>query len=251
MPPGVVLRLAGADVGGVGAKSHVYEWLTPEKVLSEDDRARAASYLAGQARFDLAVWVGYRFRPGGSIDHELKLRLRGRRPSRRDLLALFWGVAHEIGVHAYIGIPTRAEMEQIRCVGDLVWARTGPAPAYADPLDFRSTSEQIKVPSALREAIRREMERFPAVSRVGVSQSKLWKSGELFKDNIGFGIECDHRAALGRGPVGAISDLLNSPLGDHLRELLGGPRTGFGITMGTYPADARPAIVYQRASAAR
>lgn len=231
----------------MSAKLQVYEWLAPENAFPEDDHARAVSYLEGQARFDLAVWVGYRFRPGGGVDHELKLRLRGRRPSRHELSALFWGVSHEIGVHAYIGIPTHAEMQEIRRVGEFVWERTGPAPEYADPLDFRSTSEQVKVPSALREAIRDAMEAFPVVSRVGVSQSKLWKSGELFKDGISFGVDCDGpTAGLGKGTVGAISDLLGSPLGEHLRELMSGPRTGFGVTMDKYPADARPATVYER-----
>ena len=231
----------------MGAKLRVYEWLAPENAFSDDQQAKAVSYLEGQARFDLAVWVGYRFRPGGMVDHELKLRLRGRRPSRRELSALFWGVSHEIGVHAYIGIPTLAEMQQIRRVGQIVWERTGPAPEYADPLDFRSTSEQIKVPSALRNAIQDAMEGFPVVRYVGVSQSRLWKSGQLFKDGINFGVECDGpTAGLGKGPVGTISDLVTSPLGEHLRELMTGPRTGFGVTMGKYPADARPALVYER-----
>jgi hypothetical protein len=234
----------------VGARWRVYEWLPPERPLSEDDRARAAAYLAQQARFDLAVWVGYRFRPGGAVDHELKLRLRGRRPGRRDLSALFWGVCHEIGVDAYIGIPTRAEMEAIRRVGDCVWERTGPAPEYADPLDFSSTSEPIKLPSALLEAIRDAMKAFPVVRRVGVSQSKLWKSGAIFKDGINFGVECDGpTAGLGKGPVGTISDLLSSPLSAHLRELMSGPRTGFGVTLGKYPDHSRPQIVYERVDA--
>jgi hypothetical protein len=128
--PRVVPVTDGADVSGVSAKRRVYEWLAPEKTLSEDDHARAVSYLEGQGRFDLAVWVGYRFRSGGTVDHELQLRLRGRRPNRRDLLALFWGVSHEVGLHAYIAIPTRAEMESIRGVGEFVWERTGPAPEY-------------------------------------------------------------------------------------------------------------------------
>jgi hypothetical protein len=231
----------------VSAKLQVYEWLPPESTFSPDDHARAVSYLEAQARFDLAVWVGYRFRPGGAMDHELKLRLRGRRPSRQEISALFWGVTHEIGIRGYVGIPTRAEMEQIRRVGEFVWERTGPAPEHADPLDFRSTSEQIMVPSALRDAIRAAMEAFPVVSRVGVSQSRLWKSGELFKDGINFGVECDGpTAGLGKGPVGAISDLLSSALGEHLRELMAGPRTGFGVTLGKYPSDARPATVYER-----
>lgn len=232
---------------GVNAKLRVYEWLAPEEAFSEDDHARAVSYLERQARFDLAVWVGYRFRPGGGVDHELKLRLRGRRPSRHELSALFWGVSNEIGVRGYIGIPTRPEMRQIRGAGEFVWERSGPPPDNADPLDFRSTSEQIKVPSALREAIRVAMEVFPVVRYVGVSQSKLWKSGELFKDSINFGVECDGpTAGLGKGPVGTISDLVTSPLGEHLSELMSGPRTGFGVTMGKYPPDARPATVYER-----
>lgn len=236
----------------MSAKLRVYEWLPPEEPFSEDQHAKAVSYLEAQARFDLAVWVGYRFRPGGMVDHELKLCLRGPRPNHSDLSALFWGVSHEIGVHAYIGIPTRAEMQQIRSVGELVWERAGPAPEYADPLDFRSTSEQVKVPSALREAIREAMEPFPVVRKVGVLQSRLWKSGELFKDEISFGVDCDGpTAGLGKGPVGAISDLLTSPLGEHLRELMSGPRTGFGVSMGGYSPDARPATVYERRNGQR
>jgi hypothetical protein len=94
------------------------------------------------------------------------------------------------------------------------------------------------------------MKVFPVVRRVGVSQSKLWKSGAIFKDGINFGVECDGpTAGLGKGPVGTISVLLSSPLSAHLRELMSGPRTGFGVTLGKYPDDSRPQIVYERVDA--
>ena len=139
-------------------------------------------------------------------------------------------------------------MEQVRRVGEFVWERIGTVPADADPLDFRSLSEPVTVPTALRDAIREAMKALPVVRRVGVSHSKLLKSGEVFNDRISFGIECDGpTAGLGKeGPVGVIGDLLKSPMGEHLRELLSGPRRGLGVTMGTYPPHARPAIVYQR-----
>jgi hypothetical protein len=238
----------------VSARRRVYEWVAPEEPFPEDDHAKAVSYLDRQARFDLAVWVGYRFRADGRADHELKLRVGGRRPGRRELSALFWGVSYELSVAAYIGIPTRAEMDEARRVGEIVWERTGPPPAEADPLDFRSTSEQITVSPALRQAIREAMEAFPVVRYVGVRRSKLWKSGEIFQDGINFGVLRDDPTAppagLGRGPVGAISDLLEGPLGDHLRELMSGPRTGLGVSMGTYPPGDRPVMVYERTTVA-
>jgi hypothetical protein len=46
------------------------EWLPPAEPLAGDDRAKAVAYLDRKARADLEVWVGYRMRAGGGVDHE-------------------------------------------------------------------------------------------------------------------------------------------------------------------------------------
>lgn len=84
----------------------VREWVPPVERLLDDDRAKAIAFLDRQGRFDLAVWVGYRWRRGQVADHELMLRLRGRRPGRQELQVLLWGVTSELPTDCYVGFPT-------------------------------------------------------------------------------------------------------------------------------------------------
>jgi hypothetical protein len=114
----------------------VSEWLAPAGPLPYDDRAKVVEYLDQQRRADLAVWVGYRLRTGGTVDHELMIRLRGRRLGRAQLRALFWGLTQDMPTQCYVGFPTHPEMRQARRAGELIWERTGPAPDRADRWTF-------------------------------------------------------------------------------------------------------------------
>jgi hypothetical protein len=217
----------------------VYEWLSPTEPLSDDDRAKAVAFLERQARFDLAVWVGYRFRPGGSVDHELMLRSRGRTPGSRGRRTLFWGVTYELPTQCYVGFPTRAEMRQVRRVGEFVWERTGPPSERADPLFYRLTSEPLEAAPAIRDEIREAMEAFTAVSRVHIKRSKLWKSEKLLHEKVNVTVECEGgTSGLGSGPVGALTDLLR----DHYLGL----GQGFGVALGQIPSNVPAAIAYTR-----
>jgi hypothetical protein len=190
-----------------------YEWLPPAEPLDDDDRVKAVAFLEGQARFELAVWVGYRTGPGHNADHELKLRLRGNRPGRDGLRTLFWGVSYSLGTRCYVGVPTHAEMRKIRRAGELTWERREPPPEGADPLDFRLSREPVELPGALRQQIKAAMEAFPEVHRVRIARTKMWKSDELFRENVVAAVECDGRTTGPGDPVGALAEILRSEFG--------------------------------------
>jgi hypothetical protein len=213
------------------------EWLPPAEPLAGDDRAKAVAYFDRQGRADLAVWVGYRMRAGGCVDHELMIRLRGRRPGSVELRALFWGVTYDLPTRCYVGFPTHAEMRQARRVGELIWERTGQAPAGANPLEFRFDYERVELPADLRAAIDEIGREFPVVHCIRLTRAKLLKSGQLFRESVNVGVECDgETVGIGKGPVGALTDLLAPHLGN------------MNVGMGPLPADAKATTVYQRST---
>lgn len=215
------------------------EWLPPADPFPSDDHVRAVAYCEGQRRFDAAVWAGYRHRVGGRIDHELVLRLVDPPPEASRRRALFWGVSHEVGVRAYIGIPTREQMSGALKVGEILWERTGPAPADADPLDFDLVHSPVDVPAQLVAAIGDVGRAFPVVSQIRLGLVTLLKSREISRQTISVGVECDDSpSGLGKGPVGALSDIVAPFFRD---------RYAISVAMGSPPDDGpRTPVVYAR-----
>jgi hypothetical protein len=215
----------------------VYEWLAPAEPLADEDCARAVEYLDQQGRADLAVWVGYRLRAGGGVDHELVIRLRGRRPGSAERRALFWGVTLDLPTRCYVGFPTHAEMREARRVGERIWERTGPTPGGLDPLEFRLDYEPVELPADLRASIDQVGRECAAVRRIRLTRSKLLKSGRPVHESVNVSVACDGKTAgLGKGPVGALSDLLCP----HFASL--------SIGMGEFPTEAKTTTVYVRSS---
>jgi hypothetical protein len=187
------------------------EWLPPAKPFEDDDRGKTIAYLDAQSRIDLAVWAGYRHRAGGSVDHELVMRLVPPRPTKSRLRDLFWGVSYGLAVHAYVGFPTRPQMRGAREVGDVVWERSGAPPPGADPLDFRIVEEPVELTRDVRAAIRQIGKLVPVVCRIRVGLSTLLKSGAVMRQSVQGRVECEgDTEGIGSGPVGALADVLRT-----------------------------------------
>jgi hypothetical protein len=72
------------------------------------------------------------------------------------------------------------------------------------------------------------MEDYPVVRRVQIGRSKLWKSSALLRQNVNATVECDgSTAGLGKGPVGALTDVLR------------GQFRQFGVTLVKKPTPVR------------
>jgi hypothetical protein len=128
-------------------------------------------------------------------------------------------------------------MREVRRVGELIWERPGPPREAADPLDYSLSSERVELLPSLRDQIRAAMEVYPVVRRVQIRRSKLWKSGQLLRQNVTATVECDgSTAGLGKGPVGALADVLRG----HFRE--------FGATLVEKPTPVRgpSTVAYNR-----
>jgi hypothetical protein len=215
------------------------EWLAPVDALPDEDRVAAVSYLEGQCRIDLALWVGYRFGPKGSVDHELVLRLRGPRPGRVGVAALSAGVGRELPTRCYVGFPTRATLREARPVAELVWERRGAAAEGADPLDFRLVFAPVDTSPDLRAAVAAAAAEVPVVRRVRRARSTLLKSGRNVQQSVQAMIEYDEPWTDLGNVVGTVSDLLRP----HFV-------TDFGVTAGTWPYRVSTTTIYSRRSRA-
>jgi hypothetical protein len=154
---------------------------------------------------DLVVWCAYWTEAG--VYHGLVLRMRGRRPGLRQLLAMRGGIDSEIGVGCHI--PTHREVAEARKVGEVVWQRHGPAPDGADPLDFEFLIEAIEVPELVREAVAQAAAAFPDVWRVRISRTTLLKSGTPLRTGL-HGLVLTDGAGRAGNLVAAVSDAMKA-----------------------------------------
>jgi hypothetical protein len=155
--------------------------------MDPEDLSKVLSFLDGQSRVDLAVWVGIQF--STHVQHQVACRLVGRRPAPPELNALYFGLLYDVSTHCYLEFPTRQKMRQIESVGETIW--NGPPAADGDPLDYRYEYEKVDLREDVLRGVVEVGKAHPTFKAIHIVRSILLKSDAVVHDAITVSVERD------------------------------------------------------------
>ena len=149
------------------------------------------SFLDGQSRIELAVWVRHeQSRPDGSMyDHHLVLGVADEDWSTGDMRALEDGMelpGLDIRDPTWLDIYPVSEVEALRSFGTVLWEQTA---AGADPLDYRFTYEPFEPEPSAGERFAMLLAETPEINRVGATVEHLWKGDEVLGETVRLFVE--------------------------------------------------------------
>jgi hypothetical protein len=173
-------------------------------------------WLDGQSRFKTAVWVRHEQQgvDGPAYDHHLVLAVEDEDWATRDLRALEDGMrlpTFDTREPTWIDIFPVSELDAIRSFGTVLWEQASPGD---DPLDFRFTFEPFEPDPAAIERFAAAVAALPAVRRVGIDVSRLWKGDEEVESQVRVQVEAPFEANVLEAVVGAARE---SVLAGHPR----------------------------------
>jgi hypothetical protein len=155
----------------------------PTFELPPENVGEIRTFLDGQSRFKLALWVRHEQSgvDGPLYDHHLVLAVDDEDWATGDMRALDEGMrlpALNTKEPTWIDIYPISELDGLRSFGAVLWEQGSPG---ADPLDYRLTFEPFRPdPEALEQFLAR-LAALSAVRRVGAGVSRLWKGDEEIK----------------------------------------------------------------------
>jgi hypothetical protein len=202
----------------------------PTWELPAERVAEIRSFLDGQSRIRVAVWVRHRLATAEPLyDHHLVLGVSDEDWATGDLRALEEGAElPALGSGTWLDIYPQSEVDALRDFATVVWEQTAPG---ADPLDYRFTHEPFAPDAAAAERFAALLSAEPAVRRVGALVERLWKGDRFVREKVQLTVE---------GAPGA--DVL-SIAADAARATVIAGVPASGATLGTPPAEAT--ILYE------
>ena len=178
----------------------------PTVDLPADNVEQIRTFLDGQSRLKLAVWVRHEQQgvDGPLYDHHLVLGVDDEDWETGDMRALDAGM--RVPLHTteptWIDIAPRSEVEPLRSFGMILWEQTSPGP---DPLDYRFTREPVSVPAKARETFRSLLRAVaPEVVRVTVTRSRLWKGETEVEVDTSLCVACYFDRISPPGPLAVV-----------------------------------------------
>ena len=153
-------------------------------------------WLDGQSRFKAAVWVRHEQQgvDGPLYDHHLVLAVDDEDWATGDMRALEDGMRPprlDTREPTWIDIFPVSELDAIRSFGAVLWEQASPGD---DPLDFRFTFEAFEPELGAIERFADAVAALPAVRRVGIDLSRLWKGDEEVESQVRVQVEAPWEA---------------------------------------------------------
>jgi hypothetical protein len=148
----------------------------PRETIAAEELHRIRSYLDGQSRIDLAVWVMHEHQgaEGPLFDHHLMLGIPDDDYETGDPGALELGI--ELPQPGWLDVFPLSEVEELRTFGTVVWER-GDQPRTGDPLDFRLGWEPLEVEPDVADAFTKLVRSVDNVLRIDGTLERLSKNG--------------------------------------------------------------------------
>lgn len=176
----------------------------PTFELPTDNVEKIRTFLDGQSRFKLAMWVRHEQRgaAGPLYDHHLVLAVDDDDWATGDMRALEDGMrlpALDTAEKTWIDIYPVSEVAALRSFGTVVWEQTLPGD---DPLDYRFTRHAVEVPAeALATFGDLVHGKAPEVTRVTATRSRLWKGESEIEESTSLSVFYDLDRLSPRGPL--------------------------------------------------
>jgi hypothetical protein len=167
------------------------------------------SFLDGQSRFRLAVWVRHEQQgvEGPLYDHHLVLGVADEDWATGDMRALDSGLQLPLLVRepTWIDIFPVSEVEGLRSFGAVLWEQRTPG---EDPLDYRFTHDEPILPSAdaLTTFAALVRARAPEVDRVTATRARLWKGESELEDSTDLCVSCYFDSIFPPGPLPIVQE---------------------------------------------
>jgi hypothetical protein len=197
----------------------------PTWELPAERVAEIRSFLDGQSRIRLAVWVRHRLATAEPLyDHHLVLGVSDEDWVTGDMWALEEGAQlPPLGTGTWLDIYPESEVGALRAFGTVLWEQAAAGP---DPLDYRFTHEPFAPDPAAAERFTDLLSADPGIRRVGALVERLWKGDDSIKETVQLTVEAR--------PGSDVLQLVH----DAAREtvVVGVPASG--ATLGSLPAEA-------------
>jgi hypothetical protein len=163
----------------------------PTFELAPESVEEIRSFLDGQSRIELAVWVRHEQRghDGPLYDHHLVLGVDDEDWKTGDMRALEEGMQlPALGTNepTWLDIYPVSEVEPLRSFGTVLWEQTS---AGADPLDYRFTYEPFQPEPSAGERFAMLLAETPEINRVGATVEHLWKGDEVLGETVRLFVE--------------------------------------------------------------
>src|SRR4051812_4799738 len=152
----------------------------PTFELAPESVEEIRSFLDGQSRIELAVWVRHeqRGQEGTLYDHHLVLGLGDEDWTTGDMRALEEGMELprlDTREPTWLDIYPVSEVDALRSFGTVLWEQDA---AGDDPLDYRFTYDPFEPEPSAAERFATLLAQSPGIERVGATVERLWKSDE-------------------------------------------------------------------------
>jgi len=152
----------------------------PQLQLPPEDVRDLASFLDGQSRVKLAVWVRHEQQgvDGPRYDHHLVLGVDDEDYASGDIWALELGMplpGLRFSEPQWLDIFPLSEVEQLRSFCALVWEHDPERSTGDDPLDYRLTWEPYEADPSAAARFVDVLRSKPGIRRVEVTYERLWK----------------------------------------------------------------------------
>jgi hypothetical protein len=209
----------------------------PTLELPPENVEEIRSFLNGQSRIKLAVWVRHEQRGGDGpmYDHHLVLGVDDEDWNTGDMRALEDGMQlPALGTRepTWLDIYPVPEVEALRSFGTVLWEQTA---AGADPLDYRITYEPFEPEPSAGERFAMLLAETPEIQRVGATVEHLWKGHEALGETVRLYVEAPPPTNALRVAVDAARTTVLEDVRSHSASL-------------GWPTGIRTAVLYERPS---
>jgi hypothetical protein len=170
----------------------------PTLALPEGTLGEVRTFLDGQSRIELAVWVRHEHEVlDGRVDHDhhIVLAVADEDWETGDMRALETGIWKRLPLRTrlrtWIDLAPASEVEELRRFGTVLWEQTLPG---GDPLDYRYTSEPFEPDPESVVRFRALLAELPAVRCVGGDLERLWNGDDEVQAQVRLAVEAPFEA---------------------------------------------------------